>query len=77
MINIKTFLAPKKNGSSQAANSQTSRAVNNTAITNFINDWFYYDVENNAVVCRYDFYSVGNVAAYANSNSVSDTSNGA
>lgn len=75
MINIKTYLAPKKN-SPQAANSQTSSAYNN-AITNFINDWFYYDAENNAVVCRYDFYSVGNVAAYANGNSASDTSNGA
>lgn len=65
MINIKAYLVPKKNVKNTTVSQSTVISNASDAINNFINDWFYYDAENNAVVCRYDFYSVGNVAAYA------------
>lgn len=61
MINIKLYKKKKKNSSS----SSSSGSGNTNTTNNFTpaNDWFFFDTDNNAVGCRYDFYSVGNVAA--------------
>lgn len=62
MINIKMFTSPKKNGSS--GGDITNSTTNVTNITNALSDrWFYYDSDNNAVGCKYNFYSVGSVSA--------------
>lgn len=60
MISIKLYKRKKKNISSSGSSSSSSS--NNTNF-NPANDWFFFDSDNNAVGCKYDFYSVGNVAA--------------
>lgn len=60
MIDIKVYKKKKKNGSSSSASSGSNSTP--TSITP-ANDWFFFDSDNNAVGCRYDFYSVGGVTA--------------
>lgn len=61
MINIKSYIKPKNTSSS---NSSGGSAVVNNSQSSPAENWFYYNNDTNSVVCRYDFYSVGNVSAY-------------
>ena len=61
MINIKMFPAPKKSGS--VFGSSTTNITNNTYNQSEADKWFYYNPDENAVVCKFDFYSVGSVSA--------------
>lgn len=68
MINIKIIKVPKKNSKSTSSKtsgySGTTSTSNNTQnIINTISDWFFYDNDNNAICCRYDFYSNGTISA--------------
>ena len=63
MINIKSYIKPKN--SSNTNSTVTSAVVNNVSSQpSPADNWFYYNNDTNSVVCRYDFYSVGNVSAY-------------
>lgn len=61
MINIKMFPSPKKSGS--VFGSSTTNITNNTYNQSEADKWFYYNPDENAVVCKFDFYSVGSVSA--------------
>lgn len=73
MIHIKSYIKPKNNNSS---NSSGGSVVVNNSQSSPAENWFYYNNDTNSVVCRYDFYSVGNVSAYGadETESVEDTS---
>ena len=74
MINIKSYIKPKN--SSNTNSTVTSAVVNNdSSQPSPADNWFYYNNDTNSVVCRYDFYSVGNVSAYGadETESVNDT----
>ena len=74
MINIKSYIKPKN--SSNTNSTVTSAVVNNDSSQQSpAENWFYYNNDTNSVVCRYDFYSVGNVSAYGadKTESVNDT----
>lgn len=74
MINIKSYIKPKN--SSNTNSTVTSAVVNNgSSQPSPAENWFYYNNDTNSVVCRYDFYSVGNVSAYGadETESVNDT----
>lgn len=62
MINIKCFATPKKSGGSGGGSSMTN-ITNNTVVNAESDNWFFFDTDNNAVGCKYDFYSVGAVSA--------------
>ena len=61
MIHIKMFPSPKKSGS--IFGSSTTNIVNNTYNQSEADKWFYFNPDANAVVCKFDFYSVGSVSA--------------
>ena len=61
MIDIKIFKKKKDNAVSTTSSSSSSSST--VVPTSPVNDWFFFDSDNNAVGCRYDFYSLGNVAA--------------
>lgn len=61
MINIKLFKKKKDNSNSTVSSDSSSSSTSNIVFP--ANDWFFFDTDNNAVGCRYDFYSLGNVAA--------------
>ena len=74
MINIKSYIKPKN--SSNTNSTVTSAVVNNVSSqTSPAENWFYYNNDTNSVVCRYDFYSVGNVSAYGADETESSSDN--
>ena len=74
MINIKSYIKPKN--SSNTNSTVTSTVVNNVSSqTSPDENWFYYNNDTNSVVCRYDFYSVGNVSAYGADETESSSDN--
>lgn len=74
MINIKSYIKPKN--SSNTNSTVTSAVVNNgSSQSSPADEWFYYNNDTNSVVCRYDFYSVGNVSAYGADETSSEDDN--
>ena len=74
MINIKSYIKPKN--SSNTNSTVTSAVVNNVSSQpSPADNWFYYNNDTNSVVCRYDFYSVGNVSAYGADETESSSDN--
>ena len=74
MINIKSYIKPKN--SSNTNSTVTSTVVNNVSSQSSpAENWFYYNNDTNSVVCRYDFYSVGNVSAYGADETESSSDN--
>ena len=74
MINIKSYIKPKN--SSNTNSTVTSTVVNNgSSQPSPAENWFYYNNDTNSVVCRYDFYSVGNVSAYGADETESSSDN--
>ena len=63
MISIKLYKRKKKNNSSSGSSGSSGSGSSSNTNFNPANDWFFFDSDNNAVGCKYDFYSVGNVAA--------------
>ena len=74
MINIKSYIKPK-NSSSTNITGGTAVVNNNGVQSSPADDWFYYNNDTNSVVCRYDFYSVGNVSAYGADETSSEEDN--
>ena len=64
MIHIKSYIKPKNTPSTTSSNSSGNNVVVNNSQPSPAENWFYYNNDTNSVVCRYDFYSVGNVSAY-------------
>lgn len=64
MIQIKSYIKPKNTPSTTSSNSSGNNVVVNNSQPSPAENWFYYNNDTNSVVCRYDFYSVGNVSAY-------------
>ncbi len=63
MINIKSFAKRRNSTAVVTTNSQSGSASSGTSSPT--NDWFYYNDDANAVVCRYDLHSVGNIVAFS------------
>lgn len=61
MINIKAYPVPKK--TSSTTSSSGGQVSTSSPTTSLADNWFYFNNDYNAVCCRYDFYSVGSVAA--------------
>ena len=61
MINIKAYPVPKK--TSSTTSSGGGQVSTSSTTTSLADNWFYFNNDYNAVCCRYDFYSVGSVAA--------------
>ena len=59
MIRIKAYGVPKKSNSM----SGSTTIVNSGVSSSLADNWFFYDDDNDAVCCRFDFYSVGAVSA--------------
>ena len=64
MIPIKIIKKKKDSQVSSGSGSASSSSSTSTQYHNPALDWFYFDVEQNAVRCNYDLYSVGNISAY-------------
>ena len=64
MINIKSFVKHRNSTATVTTNS-TSGSSSSNGTTTPTNDWFYYNDDANAVVCRYDLHSVGNIVAFS------------
>ena len=64
MINIKSFVKHRNSTATVTTNSQSGTSSSNGTTTP-TNDWFYYSDDSNAVVCRYDLHSVGNIVAFS------------
>lgn len=64
MINIKSFV---KHRNSTATVTTTSGGTSTNSDTSPTNDWFYFNDDINAVVCRYPLCSVDNIVAFADS----------
>lgn len=62
MINIKTYTKAKKGTGSGSGGGSTTN-ITNVTNNNVANEWFEFDAENNAVRCKFDFYSIGAVSA--------------
>lgn len=71
MIPVKIIL--KKKNSVGSSNASSSSSVSQSEYHNPALDWFWFDMENNAVRCNYDLYSVGNVSAYGGGSDVPAT----
>ena len=63
MIPIR-IIKKRKDSNGASSGIGSSSVSTNTQVNNPALDWFYFDMEANAVRCNYDFYSVGNVSAY-------------
>lgn len=62
MINIRTYTSAKRdNSSSSGSTGEGSTVINN--VGGQADKWFIFDSDNNAVCCKFDFYSVGAVSA--------------
>lgn len=61
MIQIKTFKSPSKNGNSSGGGG--SQTIVNNISDGRLDEWFYFDSDQNAVGCKYDFFSVGGITA--------------
>lgn len=59
MINIKTYTKPKKNNTSTTTVQSSGRSVSSSSSTNttdnILAEHFYYDAENDLVICRNGF----------------------
>lgn len=62
MIHIKAYAVPKSTRGSGTSSSGGGSTVINES-TSLADNWFYYNDDYDAVCCRYNFYSVGSVAA--------------
>lgn len=61
MIRIKAYRTSKKtNGSGSNTSGGNTTVINNGGQAD---QWFVFDNDNNAVCCKFDFYSVGAVTA--------------
>lgn len=63
MINIKSFV--KHRNSTATVTTSSGGTSTNSGTSSPTNDWFYYNDDANAVVCRYDLHSVGNIVAFS------------
>lgn len=63
MINIKSFA--KRRNSTATVTTSSGGTSTNSGTSSPVNDWFYYNDDANAVVCRYDLHSVGNIVAFS------------
>ena len=61
MINIRTYTSAKRDSSSSSGTGEGNTVINN--IGGQADKWFVFDSDNNAVCCKFDFYSVGGVSA--------------
>ena len=61
MINIRTYTSAKRDNSSSSGTGEGNTVINN--IGGQADKWFVFDSDNNAVCCKFDFYSVGSVSA--------------
>lgn len=61
MIKIKTYTKNKSTGSSGGGSTVINNTVNNSG--GLADQWFEFDNDNNAVRCKFDFYSVGAITA--------------
>ena len=61
MIRIKVYRTSKKTNGSGPSTSGGNTVINN--IGGQADKWFVFDSDNNAVCCKFDFYSVGGVSA--------------
>lgn len=61
MINIRTYTSAKRDNSSSSGAGEGNTVINN--IGGQADKWFVFDSDNNAVCCKFDFYSVGSVSA--------------
>jgi len=75
MINIKSFVKHRNSTATVTTNSQSGTS-SSSGTTTPTNDWFYYSDDLNAVVCRYDLHSVGNIVAFADGTETSGGGSG-
>ncbi len=65
MINIKTYKSTRKNNSGGGGGGSSQTIINNYTDNTKLDEWFYFDADQNAVGCKYDFFSVGGITALA------------